>query len=63
MGSILSSAPYPVITVAVTGYSRDNELLYISDKNTTKRLKQFLYCPITVIGDILEEGLTTSLTG
>ncbi len=38
MGNILSSAPYSVITVTVTGYSEDNELLFTADKNIIKKL-------------------------
>lgn len=61
MGNILSSAPYSVIIVTATGYSEDNELPLTADKNIIKRLNQFFYCPITVIGDILKEGLSTQI--
>ncbi len=29
--------------------------------NILKKLEQFFYCPITVIGDILQQGLSTQI--
>ncbi len=39
----------------------DYELLFTANKEIIKRLKRVLDCPITVIGDIVEVGLSTQV--
>jgi len=40
----------------------DYELLFTADKNVVERLKQTLSCPVTVIGDIVEEIMPNRVT-
>jgi len=60
---------HPVVTknfpnhqeLALSG-GEDYELLFTADEATIARVKQTLKCPVTVIGDIIEEKLPTRVT-
>jgi thiamine-monophosphate kinase len=60
---------HPVVTANFTNYQElalsggeDYELLFTADKTIVSRVKQALSCPVTVIGEILEEKLPTRVT-
>jgi thiamine-monophosphate kinase len=60
---------HPVVTANFTNYQElalsggeDYELLFTADETIVSRVKQALSCPVTVIGEILEEKLPTRVT-
>jgi len=60
---------HPVVTKNFPNYQElalsggeDYELLFTADEATIARVKQTLECPVTVIGDIIEEKLSTRVT-